>query len=137
MIKVTVSAAQTMIQHAQSTYPLECCGILLGKDQNVTRAVPCDNVYQGDQKDRFELRTDDIFRIQRESRDAGEDLIGFFHSHPDESAYFSETDLRHASPWHSHVVLSIRNGVYHSARSFRVNLDLTESNEEELRWLES
>ena len=112
--------------------------MLVGADDGaVAEAVACENVYEGDQKDRFQIRTDDILRVQREAHESGRHLIGFFHSHPDEGAYFSKTDLANASPWHSHVVLSIRKGEFADAKAFRVDLDLTAATEEELKWPKS
>lgn len=137
MIEIESAAWQTMVAHARAAYPKECCGIMTGHENKVTVAIPCKNVYQGDQKDRFEIDTADIHRVQRESREKGVDLIGFFHSHPDEGAYFSSTDLKNASPWHAHVVLSIRQGEFREAKAFRVDLDLTASTEEELTWPKS
>lgn len=126
-----------MVDHARATYPKECCGMMTGTDSKITAAIPCKNVYEGDQKDRFQVSTDDIYRVQRETREQGVELIGFFHSHPDEGAYFSSTDLKNASPWHAHVVLSIRQGEFRDAKAFRVDLDLTASTEEELKWPKS
>jgi proteasome lid subunit RPN8/RPN11 len=137
MIEIHPDAWSVMQNHAHACYPKECCGILIGQGDTVTEAIACENVFEGEQKDRFQIATDDIFRAQRESRERGLELIGFFHSHPDEDAYFSETDLRNASPWHKHVVLSIRQGEVRGAKAFRVDLDLTESTEEELQWPKS
>lgn len=137
MIEINNAAWQVMLDHARTAYPNECCGMLTGNGANVTAAVPCENVYQGDQSDRFEIAPGDILRVQRESHEQGLELIGFFHSHPDEDAYFSATDLKNASPWHAHVVLSIRQREFRNAKAFRVDLDLTESTEEELTWPKS
>jgi proteasome lid subunit RPN8/RPN11 len=138
MISVEPQAWAAMLAHAKAAYPKECCGMMVGSgDGTVTEAVACENVYEGDQKDRFQIRTDDILRVQREAHASGRDLIGFFHSHPDEGAYFSKTDLANASPWHSHVVLSIRGGEFADAKAFRVDLDLTAATEEELKWPKS
>jgi proteasome lid subunit RPN8/RPN11 len=138
MISISPEAWAAMLAHAKAAYPKECCGMMVGSDNGtVAEAVACENVYEGDQKDRFQIRTDDILRVQREAHQRGRDLIGFFHSHPDEGAYFSRTDLSNASPWHSHVVLSIRQGEFTDAKAFRVDLDLTEATEEELTWPKS
>ncbi len=135
MIDVSPEAWRAMLAHARKAYPKECCGMMVGSDDGaVLAAVPCENAYEGDQKDRFQIRTDDILRVQREAQESGRHLVGFFHSHPDEGAYFSKTDLANASPWHAHVVLSIRNGGFADAKAFRVDLDLTEATEEELKW---
>ena len=138
MISVEPPAWAAMLAHASAAYPKECCGMMVGsEDGTVVEAVACENVYQGDQKDRFQIRTDDILRVQREAHERGRHLIGFFHSHPDEGAYFSKTDLANASPWHSHVVMSIRGGEFAGAKAFRVDLDLTAATEQELKWPKS
>jgi proteasome lid subunit RPN8/RPN11 len=134
MIEILAPAWEVMLDHARAVYPRECCGMMVGSNGVAGRAVPCANVYGGDQSDRFEISPTDILRVQREAQDEGRDLLGFFHSHPDAGAYFSTTDLKNASPWHSHVVLSIFGGEFRDAKCFRVDLDLTESTEEELIW---
>jgi len=137
MIEIHAAAWAAMVAHAQGAYPKECCGMMVGSNGVATEAVPAPNVYRGDQSDRFEISPDDILRAQRSAQDSGRELIGFFHSHPDTGAYFSATDLANASPWHSHVVMSIIKGEVVDAKCFRVDLDLTESTEEELKWPKS
>jgi proteasome lid subunit RPN8/RPN11 len=126
-----------MLEHARACYPKECCGILVGRETLVTEAVKTCNAYEGDQKDRFQIDPADILNVQRDCHGRGLDLIGFFHSHPDAGAYFSATDLANASPWHAHVVISIQSGEFGGAKAFRVDLDLTQSTEEELQWPKS
>ena len=62
------------------------------------------------------------------------DLVGIFHSHPDEDAYFSSTDLKNSCPWYSFVVMSVRNGVIDYARCFRPDPEQTTAEEEELEY---
>jgi proteasome lid subunit RPN8/RPN11 len=49
-----------------------------------------------------------LIRIQREGRERGEDIIGFYHSHPDHPAQWSQTDLSEAH-WFgcSYVITSV------------------------------
>lgn len=127
-----------MASHAAACYPRECCGILLGSDsgddqRDVSRAIPCRNVYAGEQADHFELDPKDQFEAQREARKLGIEVVGFFHSHPDTDAYFSTTDLAHSWPWYSNVVLSVRDGAVCDAKAFRANDTQTDSTSEELK----
>jgi proteasome lid subunit RPN8/RPN11 len=103
-----------------------------GDARSVTKAIPCVNVYQGDQSDRFQIDEKEQMRIQREADLAGLDVVGFFHSHPDCDAYFSKTDLANAWPWYSNVVMSIKTGKFDHARSFVVDIDQTKAEPEEL-----
>jgi proteasome lid subunit RPN8/RPN11 len=130
-----------MVRHAITAYPRECCGILLGtldgEDRSITAAIACRNVYQGDQSDRFELDPKDQFEAQRLARKESLEVLGFFHSHPDEDSYFSATDLANSWPWYTNIVLSIRKGRFADAKAFRANDSQTESTPEEISWPQS
>ena len=138
MIRIENQAWDAMVAHAQSTYPNECCGAMLGSTANgvtaVTVAVPLENAFAGEQRQRYEIRQDDLMKADREARSHGLDLVGIFHSHPDEEAYFSSTDLQNSCPWYSFVVMSVRNGVPGYARCFRPDPEQTAAEEEELEY---
>ncbi|HXF28123.1 MAG TPA: M67 family metallopeptidase [Verrucomicrobiae bacterium] len=136
MIRIEGKAWSAMVAHAESTFPNECCGAMLGVSDGVEKQVsvasPIENAYQGAQNARYELRPEDLLAAEREARKQGMDLIGIFHSHPDCDAYFSETDLKNSCPWYSFVVLSIKGGKFDHANSFLPNLDQTAAEKEEL-----
>lgn len=141
MIKIEATPWQTMVLHAERTYPNECCGAMLGhmqgEDKVVTEAVPLENAYAGEQGARYELRPEALLEADKAARKHGLDLIGIFHSHPDCDAYFSETDLKNSCPWYSFVVLSIQAGTFNHANSFLPDLEQTKAEKEELIWLKS
>ena len=136
MIKIEQEAWELMVAHAQKTYPNECCGAMLGPidgdTKTVRAALPLENAYPGAQRERYELRPEDLIFAEREARNKGMDLIGIFHSHPDCDAYFSKTDLENSCPWYSFVVLSIQKGQFHHANSWLPNMEQTEAAKEEL-----
>lgn len=138
MIEIEQRAWQTMIVHAERTYPNECCGAMLGHNSDqkkiVTEAIALDNVWDGEQGDHYQIRPQDLLKVERDARDQGLDLIGIFHSHPDADAYFSQTDLKNSCPWYSFVVLSVENGKFNHAASFLPDPDQTRAEEEELQW---
>ena len=141
MIKINEGAWETMVAHAQSTFPDECCGVMIGKidddTKNVTTAIALENAYKGKQEDRYEIRPEDLLAADKNARAQGLDLIGIFHSHPDCDAYFSKTDLENSCPWYSFVVLSIKHGKFDHANSFLPNADQTVAEKEELIWPKS
>jgi proteasome lid subunit RPN8/RPN11 len=138
MIKINSEAWDLMVSHAESKFPNECCGAMIGNidgdTKNVTAAVAMENSYAGEQGARYELRPEDLLEADRKARAAGLDLIGIFHSHPDCDAYFSKTDLENACPWYSFVVLSVKGGKFDHANSFLPNPDLTAAEPEDLKW---
>jgi proteasome lid subunit RPN8/RPN11 len=139
MIRIEKEAWQTMVQHAESAYPRECCGVMLGHAgdslRQVTLALPCRNVYEGDQKDRFTIHAGDMNDADKKARQLGLDVVGMFHSHPDCDAYFSPTDLANSWPVYSNVVLSVKNGRFDHAASFITkDWQLTQFDPEEISY---
>jgi proteasome lid subunit RPN8/RPN11 len=141
MIKINSGAWRVMVDHAQSTFPDECCGVMVGSidggEKLVTEAFALENAYKGKQEDRYEIRPEDLLAADKNARAKGLDLIGVFHSHPDCDAYFSKTDLENSCPWYSFVVLSIKGGTFDHANSFLPNADQSAAEKEELIWPKS
>lgn len=138
MITIEQEAWDLMVAHAQKTYPNECCGAMLGPIEGdvktVRVALPLENAYPGAQRERYELRPEDLLFAEKEARRNGMDLIGIFHSHPDCDAYFSKTDLENSCPWYSFVVLSIQQGRFHHANSWLPNMEQSEAAKEDLTY---
>jgi proteasome lid subunit RPN8/RPN11 len=132
MIQIEKAAWDTMVSHAENTFPNECCGVMLGLDGVVREAIPVPNRYTGPQEDFFELDPKDLNRVDREARERGLDVLGVFHSHPNCDAYFSKRDLDRSCSWFSYVVLSIKNGRFDHANSYRPDFDQKEAPKEEL-----
>ncbi len=136
MITIEQQPWQEMVAHAKATYPNECCGAMLGSADDESKivriAMMLENVSEGPQAARYELRPEDLLKADREARKQGMDLVGIYHSHPDCGAYFSETDLKNSCPWYSFVVLSIREGEFDHANSWLPNAEQTAAEKEEL-----
>ncbi|MGA2267063.1 MAG: M67 family metallopeptidase [Bryobacteraceae bacterium] len=136
MIRIESQPWAAMVSHARQTYPNECCGAMLGSIHGAERIVqvvmPLENVFDGVQAARYELRPQDLPAAAQAARARHMDLVGIYHSHPDCGAYFSKTDLRNSCPWYSFVVLSIRKGEFHHAKSWLPNFEQTEAAPEEL-----
>jgi proteasome lid subunit RPN8/RPN11 len=142
MIRIEPAPWGEMVKHAQSTYPNECCGAMLGATDDdgvkiVAEAVALENAHEGPQQARYELRPEDLLAAERAARQRGMDLIGIYHSHPDADAYFSETDLKNSCPWYSFVVLSIKKGAFDHANSWLPDADQTRADKEELKYGEN
>ncbi len=132
MIRINPAAWQVMLTHAEATYPKECCGVLLGSEQQVQEAVALPNVYTGSQEDFFVMDPKDLIRTDERARKNGLEILGVFHSHPDCDAYFSKRDLEHSCSWFSYVVLSVKQGRFDHANSYRPDENQKEAIKEEL-----
>jgi proteasome lid subunit RPN8/RPN11 len=115
MLKLSKESYDSIRRHGEETYPHECCGVLLGIMNDVTRTVisvaRCGNTRQDSPHNRYHIDPKELVRIQREGRERGEDIVGFYHSHPDHPARWSQTDLAEAH-WIgcSYVITSVAQG---------------------------
>lgn len=123
MLKLSKSVYAQIRQHGEETYPHECCGVLLGtlngNDRMVISATPCGNMRTDSPNNRYDIDPRDLVRIQREGRERDEDIVGFYHSHPDHPAEPSSTDLVEAH-WFgcSYVITRVAEGKADVTNSF-------------------
>ncbi len=130
MLKLSKLDHVSLRQHGEETYPHECCGVLLGRfadddsgnvTKTVTRIVRCGNTRDDSPHNRYHIDPRELIRIQREGRDRGEEIVGFYHSHPDHPAHWSVTDLAEAH-WFgcSYVITSVDKGKAILTNSFEL-----------------
>jgi len=125
MLKLTQSVYDALRSHGQETYPHECCGVLLGQMDGDTRVVTSSaragNTRTDSAHNRYNIDPKDLIRIQREGRNRGEDIVGFYHSHPDHPAQWSKTDFAEAH-WFgcSYVITSVEKGKATITSSFEL-----------------
>ena len=124
MLKITQKDYDSLRKHGEETYPHECCGVLLGQMDDsgvriVTSTARCGNTRTDSPQNRYNIDPRELVRIQREGRGRGEDIVGFYHSHPDHPARWSPTDFNEAH-WLgcSYVITSVEQGVAKQTNSF-------------------
>jgi proteasome lid subunit RPN8/RPN11 len=109
-VKIRRESLEAMTMHALDSYPDECCGVVVGTDAQDETVVRIRNIQD-------EMHAADPERYPRTARTAyagdpadlkaaldvaerpGGSLRAFYHSHPDHAAYFSEEDVRQATPF--------------------------------------
>lgn len=125
MLRMTEGVYQAIRQHGEETYPHECCGALLGEAEGaanvVAQAVRAGNTRTDSAHNRYQIAPQELVAIQRQARQQGWDIIGFYHSHPDHPARWSETDLAEAH-WFgcSYVITAVAEGAAQRTNSFRL-----------------
>jgi len=136
MLKLPQSAFDALRLHGEETYPHECCGILLGwmegEERVVSSVVRCGNMRVDSPQNRYHIDPGELVKIQREGRERGEDIVGFYHSHPDHPARWSPNDLEEAH-WIgcSYVITNVEKGKANLTNSF----ELTGTLEEDKRFV--
>ena len=125
MLKLNKQLYDALRDHGEQTYPYECCGVLLGQSDDGVRVVTsiarCGNTRDDSPQNRYNIDPRELIRIQREARDRGEDIVGFYHSHPDHPAQWSATDFAEAH-WYgcSYVITSVAKGKADATNAFEL-----------------
>ena len=123
MLRIAQAEFNQLRAHGEETYPHECCGVLLGRmeeeERQVVEIVRCGNTRDDRPQDRYHIDPRELVRIQRQGRERGLDIVGFYHSHPDHPARWSQTDLAEAH-WMgcSYIITSVEKGRAVTTNSF-------------------
>ena len=131
-LRIASSVDEAIRRHGQETFPHECCGALVGRDDRVTDAVALPNTTEEGPRRRFLVRPSDYREAERRASELGGELLGFYHSHPDHPARPSQYDLDHAWPYFSYIIVSVREGVPGEMTSWRLREDRSAFDPEDL-----
>ncbi|MEJ6479841.1 M67 family metallopeptidase [Nostoc punctiforme UO1] len=127
MIRLSPEHLQTIRAHAESTYPEECCGIILGyvasEDKIVVEVIPTENAWNTEagaefseertaesKRRQYAIAPEVMLKTQKEARNRSLNIIGIFHSHPDHPAIPSECDRLYAWQGYSYIIVTVQNG---------------------------
>lgn len=95
LINITDEVRATIEKQALASSPYECCGLLGGKGNLVSAAYPLRN--EADRPEsRYFASPEDMFAAMRRMREARQEMLGIYHSHPRTMAYPSPTDVEMA-----------------------------------------
>ncbi|MEB3292369.1 MAG: M67 family metallopeptidase [Synechococcales bacterium] len=136
-----LSEHQQMMQvHAESSYPQEACGLLIGRsltdqidglDIQVLEVQPTLNAWSPEvgewigggtgKFDRFWIDPAEILRVMQEARSRGLEIVGVYHSHPDHAAIPSECDRQMAWSQYAYIILSVMQGQMAACQGWSLN----------------
>ena len=126
-ITIPPDAEAVMRAHAEATYPNEACGALVGRGDGeaapwvVVTAEPAPNEFDGGHQNRYLISPAFQAQVEQETLAAGLDVIGFYHSHPDDLARPSEFDRSHAWVGYAYRVYSVRAGTAVEGNTFTLD----------------
>lgn len=130
MLILTNELHEAIKAHGAASYPYEGCGLLLGEASEgrniVTDIRPLPNVWpvEEEKPERFRIAEEDWRDVELEAMDAGLDVIGIFHSHPDHPPVASPRDLSWASwPGYSYLITQVVGGRPATSRSWQLAED--------------
>lgn len=126
VIKLLPEHSHTIYNHATSTYPHECCGLILGYlvdgVKTVVEVIPTANVWNSVAENfavdsthsterRYAIAPEVMLNTQRVARDRNLNIISIYHSHPNYPAIPSECDRLYAWPGYSYIIVTVKDGV--------------------------
>ena len=125
MIMIDPGARKEMISDALNSFPDECCGFFLGRedgdDRFITDIIIVDNAKNGDKRRRFEISPLDYIKAEQFADGQHLQLLGVYHSHPNHPAAPSEQDRLAAQPYFSYIIISVTENQFLDFRSWRLN----------------
>ncbi len=125
MLYLKTIIKKNLIADAINTFPDECCGFLIGtddeKDRSIEEIIIVDNAKDGDKRRRFEISPKDYMKAERYADDKNLKLIGIYHSHPNHPSIPSEHDRIQAQPYFSYVIIAVRENEFVNLQSWRLD----------------
>ena len=123
-IRVSSEAREEFERLALESYPNEACGTLIGHRVD-TNTFDLSSVHPGrnlaaDAEDHFDLHPADIVLADRMARRSGLEVIGIWHSHPDQPARLSNDDLESAWGGWIQLIVSVGPDGARDLRAWRV-----------------
>ena len=128
MICIQETQILTLNKYAETEYPAECCGLLIGRgtqdNLNIDEIIQSPNIAKGNKSTLFEIDPQIRLNTQRRLRNSPQRVIGHFHSHPDAPSSPSPTDLSMAFEaeliW---AIVSVKNSVANGTRIYRLDIN--------------
>ncbi len=133
---------QAICNHAESAYPQESCGLVLGlvrgDSKTVVEVLPTENAWDEEAMQAFQaieplaklgetkrgnyaIAPADMLKAHKVARDRKLVIVGIYHSHPDCAAIPSEFDRQVAWCEYSYIIVSVCSGKAVEVNSWRLD----------------
>lgn len=108
---------EQMIAQVKDEAPIEACGILAGGNNKVKKLYKMTNAEK--RSDHFMMEPKEQFKVVKDIRGSGLEMLAIYHSHPETPARLSSEDIRLAlTPNVTYVIVSLQNGENPIVRGF-------------------
>ncbi|MGQ9515296.1 MAG: M67 family metallopeptidase [Thermoproteota archaeon] len=114
VLKIRKIHIEEIFQHAKKCYPIEACGILVGKtvgnEKIVNRIYHTENVLASSST--YQIDPVQQLKVFEDTEIQGLDVLGFYHSHPLWGAFWSNVDEERGTQWigYSFLIVSLKDG---------------------------
>lgn len=119
-IRVSRAVIDEIVAHSREDAPNECCGLLGGAGGLIDTVHRARNAEESPL--RYSVHPTDQLRIMERIEEAGEELLGIYHSHTKSEAYPSETDINLAELWPDplYLICSLADPEQPAVRAFSI-----------------
>jgi proteasome lid subunit RPN8/RPN11 len=108
-----------IVEHARREAPRECCGLLVGNRFHIDESVPAANI--ASEPTRFLIDPADHIALNRRLRGSGREVVGAYHSHPNDPPVPSPRDITEAHYREFlHVIVSLVGDPETCVRGYRI-----------------
>ncbi len=118
-IGVLAAVLEAMLEHARREAPLECCGLLAGRDELITRVFPARNALASSKE--YSIDPQELIAAFRSMRESGLKHLGIYHSHPHSENTPSLRDIEFAYyPDCAYFIVSLAPLTGRAIRAFEI-----------------
>ncbi|MBI4334544.1 MAG: M67 family metallopeptidase [Chloroflexi bacterium] len=119
MFRLPENYASEIIAHARAEDPLECCGLLAGKDGRIAKLYHTTNTAAS--PTRYLMDPKEMLAIFKEMDDNDWEVLAIYHSHTHTQAFPSATDLQLAY-WQDplYLIVSLQDKAAPVLRAFHL-----------------
>ena len=120
-MKVPRSIIEAMVEHARDDEPNECCGLIGGRPDEAITLYRATNAEAS--PFRYSLAPLEQLELMNQIEEAGEELVGIYHSHTRTGAWPSQTDINLATGWPDAVwfIVSLENPDTPDVKAFTIH----------------
>jgi proteasome lid subunit RPN8/RPN11 len=116
LLKLPAPVEADLRRHCEAQYPNEACGAIFGQGDGtsapwiVSEVSAAPNEHGEDQKRRYLIPPDFQLQAERHAQATDQDVLGYYHSHPDHPALPSEYDRANAWFGYLYLICAVQQG---------------------------
>ena len=119
MVRIPKTIFQEMVDHAKKEWPLECCGILGGKDKTVQKSFELQNTENSPVL--YSMSPREQMKVFEEMEKESMKMVAIYHSHPHTIPFPSETDVKLTFyPDVSSIIISLKEEKNPVVKAFQI-----------------
>jgi len=119
-LEIPTRIFKDMLEQARAEAPIECCGILAGRQGRAEKLYKMANAEH--RHDHYMMAPEQQFEAIKDIRSASLDMLAIYHSHPETPARPSAEDIRLAlTPDVVYVILSLLGNNGSAVKGFQID----------------